>query len=114
MPLSPKWLIAVCLLGFSAAPLRAQTLYWDSTSPSGNWDTTTAIWGTNFSGPFTSPWVNGGTASLDAAFTGSTATVTTAISTGNINFSGNFTIAATGGGSLTVADGATDTGSGGN
>jgi hypothetical protein len=93
------------LLALCAAPeLRAQDRFWDPARTSGDWNTTSAIWGTSAGGPFTSTWVNGASANLNAAPGGSTATLTTAVSTNFVfGFSGNFTIAA-GGGSLTFTD----------
>src|SRR5437868_4048804 len=99
-------LAAAFLLALLATPgLRAQDRFWDPARTSGNWDTTTAIWGTSAAGPFTSTWVNGASPTLTAAPGGSTATLTAAVSTTFVfSFSGNFTIAAGGGGSLTFTD----------
>jgi hypothetical protein len=99
-------LAASLLLAFLAAPgLRAQDRFWDPARTSGDWNTTTAIWGTAASGPYTSTWVNGASPSLNAAPGGSTATLTSAVSTNFVfSFSGNFTIAAGAGGSLTFTD----------
>jgi hypothetical protein len=99
-------LAGVLLQALLAAPeLRAQDRFWNPASASGNWDTTTPIWGTAAAGPYTSTWANGLGPSLDAAPGGSTATVTAAVSaSGLVFFSGQFTIAAGGGGSLTFTD----------
>jgi hypothetical protein len=97
----------VLLVLFVAPELRAQDRFWNPASTSGNWNTTTAIWGTGAAGPYSSTWANGLSASLDAAPGGSTATLTAAISTAQItSYSGNFTIAVGAGGSLTVGEGA--------
>jgi hypothetical protein len=99
--LATSFLLAVC----AAPELRAQDRFWDPTRTSGDWNTTAAIWGTTAGGPFTSTWVNGAGANLNAAPGGSTATLTTAVSTNFVfGFSGNFTIAAGSGGSLTFTD----------
>src|SRR5262245_2672497 len=94
------------LLTLLIAPgLRAQDRFWDPARTSGDWNTTTAIWGTAASGPYTSTWVNGAGVNLNAAPGGSTATLTAPVSTNFVfGFSGNFTIAAGAGGSLTFTD----------
>src|SRR5207248_9816537 len=61
--------------------------------------------GTTAAGPYTSTWVNGSSPNLNAAPGGSTATLTAAISSTFVfSFSGNFTVAAGSGGSLTFTD----------
>lgn len=98
-------LTSLLLVFLVAQELRAQDRFWDTTRASGNWNTTTAIWGTTSAGPFTSTWVNGASANLNAAPGGSTATLTAPVSTNFLlSFSGRFTIAAGAGGSLTFTD----------
>jgi hypothetical protein len=101
-----KRFAASLLLALLVVPeLRAQDRFWDPARTAGNWNTTTAIWGTSAGGPYTSTWTNGQSPSLDAAPGGSTATLTASITTGEIFFfSGNFTIAADSGGSLSFAE----------
>ena len=103
---SGRRLALTLLLTLLAAPeLRAQDRFWDPARTSGDWNTTTAIWGTAASGPYTSTWVNGAGANLNAAPGGSTATLTAPVSTNFVfGFSGNFTIAAGAGGSLIFTD----------
>lgn len=102
-----KWLAAPCLLLLlTATDVRAQAYCWNPANATGDWDTTTPIWGLTTFGPFNTTFANGGTPVLNAAPAGTTATVTTSISTASILFSGSFTVVASGGGSLTVADNA--------
>jgi hypothetical protein len=90
----------------AASELRAQDRFWNPATTSANWNTTAPIWGANGGGPFTSTWVNGANPNLNAAPGGSTATLTTAVTTADLFFySGNFTVAAASGGSLTLAEG---------
>src|SRR5262249_43666473 len=99
--LATSLLLVLC----AAAQLRAPDRFWNPGSASGNWNTATAIWGTSASRPYSATWVNGASANLNAAPGGSTATLTTAVSTNFVfSFSGNFTIAAGAGGSLTFTD----------
>lgn len=103
-----RWFAVPLVLAFLGAPaLRAQDRFWDPARAAGNWDTTTAIWGTASAGPYTSTWANGSGLNLNAASGGSAANLTAAVVTGDINFySGNFTIVGGAGGSLTLPDGA--------
>jgi MYXO-CTERM domain-containing protein len=104
------WLVLAVGLSL-AAPAAAQTLFWNPATTSGNWNTTSTLWGTAAGGPFNQVWTNGGTAQLSAGGANVTLTLTEAISAGNLGLTGNlgdrFTIAAGPGGSLTLANGAT-------
>jgi hypothetical protein len=99
--LAAAFLMALCV----ATGVRAQERFWDPARVSGDWNTTTAIWGTSAGGPYTSTWVNGSSPALNAAPGGSTATLTAPVTTSEIFFyQGNFTIAQGSGGSLAVAE----------
>ena len=101
-------LIAVAAASLTAGPAAGQTTYyWNNSSTSGNWNTTTANWGANTTSSYTSPWSNG-TGGNGAYFLpsnpNSTITLADAISLSQLYSSGNgITINSGAGGSLTLA-----------